>query len=62
MNVQRTKVQLKRMSKEDDSFVALPPQKCVEFMWELTAEVWSLQKSPYVEQRLPRHITKLIKA
>jgi hypothetical protein len=61
MRVDRTKAQLVKTSKQDDDYVDLSPAERVSFMWELTAELWSLKKSPYVKQRLPRNITHLIK-
>jgi len=48
------------MSKKDDSFVKNSPAERISFMWELTAELWSLSGSD-VKQRLQRNITKLIK-
>jgi len=50
---------LKRVSKEDDSFVRASAAERVAFMWELTAELYSLKGSEYVERRLPRHVTNL---
>ena len=61
MRVDRTKTRLVKSSEPDDGYVDLSPAERVSFMWELTAEVWSLKKSPYVKQRLPRNITHLIK-
>lgn len=61
MKVLRDKARLKKMSKIDDPFVAMSPQECVAFIWELTAELWSLRGSPYVERRLQRNVTNIIK-
>lgn len=61
MNVIRNHTNLKRMTKEDDSFVAASPKELVAFMWELTAELWSLKKKGYAERRLQRNITNFIK-
>ena len=61
MKVLRDKAKLIKISKTDDPFVAESSQKCLSMMWELTAELWSLKGSPYVEQRLQRNVTKLIK-
>ncbi len=61
MKVNRKKVHIGKVSENDEGFVALSPAERVSFMWELTAELWSLKKSPYVERRLQRNITKLIK-
>jgi hypothetical protein len=61
MKVIRTQAKLKKASKEDDSFVRASAAERISFMWELTAELWSLKGSDYVEQRLPRHVTRLIR-
>ena len=61
MKVDRTQSTFKKVSKEDDSFVRASAVECVSFMWELTAELWSLKGSEYVERRLQRHITRLIR-
>lgn len=60
MNVIRNHTNLKMMTREDDSFVAASPKELVAFMWELTAELWSLRKKGYAERRLQRNITRLI--
>ncbi len=59
MRVKRDLTKLKEISKEDDSFVPASPAERVAFIWELTAELWSLKGSEYVERRLPRHVTNL---
>jgi hypothetical protein len=61
MNVAKDQTKLLRMSKQDDPFVAEPPQKCVGFMWELTAELWSLKGSRNAQRRLRRNVTALVK-
>ena len=61
MKVDRKKIYIGKVPKNDEGFSAMSPADRVSFMWELTAELWSLKKSPYVERRLPRNITKLIK-
>ena len=61
MKVSRDKARLKKMSKIDDAFVAVSPQKCIAFIWELTAELWSLRESPYVERRQQKNVTNIIK-
>lgn len=60
MRVDRSMAHLRKMSKKDDSFVKNSPAERISFMWELTAELWSLSGSD-VKQRLQRNITKLIK-
>jgi hypothetical protein len=59
MKMIRTQTTLKKIPKEDDSFVRAPEAERVSFMWELTAELWSLKGAEYVERRLPRHVTHL---
>ena len=61
MKMIRNKTKLIKMSKNDNPFVAEPPQQCISFMWELTAELWSLKGSLYVERRLQRNVANLIK-
>ena len=61
MKVDRNKTYLGKAAKNDDGFVRMSPAERISFMWELTAEVWSLRKSPYVKRRLQRNITNLIK-
>lgn len=60
MKLDRKQACLKKMTKEDDSFVRMSPSKRISLMWDITAELWSL--SGYnVKQRLQRNVTKLIK-
>jgi hypothetical protein len=61
MKMERNKTKLIKMSKIDDPFVDKSPQKCISIMWKLTAELWSLKGSPYVERRLQRNVANLIK-
>jgi len=49
------------MTKQDDCYVDASPQERISFIWQLTAELWSLKGSQYVEQRLQRNVTNLIK-
>ncbi len=49
------------MTKQDDCYVDASPQERVSFIWELTAELWSLKSPQYVERRLQRNVTNLIK-
>ncbi len=59
MKVIRTEARLIRETKEDEAYVKASPAERVAFMWELTAEIWSLRGSEYVERRLPRNVTNL---
>ena len=61
MKVNRDKVYIGKVSENDEGFVEASPAERVSFIWELTAELWSFKKSPYVERRLQRDITNLIK-
>ncbi|MBA7701051.1 hypothetical protein ES703_109782 [subsurface metagenome] len=61
MKVIRNHTALKRMAEEDDCFVNMLPQQRIAFIWELTAELWSLKGSQYAERRLQRNVTNLIK-
>jgi hypothetical protein len=61
MKVLRNKAKLKRMSKVDDCYVESSTQERIAFMWELTAELWSLTESENVERRLQRDVARLIK-
>lgn len=61
MRLNKNKTYLGKFPKNDDGFVSLSPAQRLSFMWELTAELWSLRKSPYVKRRLQRNITNLIK-
>ena len=57
----RNETKLIKMSKLDDPFVASSSEHCIDFMWELTAELWSLKGSSDVERRLQRNVANLIK-
>ena len=61
MKVNRKITHLKKLTQKDDSFVNASPAERVSFMWELTAEIWSLRGSDYVERRLQRNVTNLFK-
>ncbi len=62
MNVVKSYTKLKKIDKQEDCFMNASPKERISFMWELTAELWSLKYKQYhVEQRLQRNITNLIK-
>ena len=61
MKVDRNKIYIGKTPKNDEGFSEMSPAERVSFIWELTAELWSLKKMPYVERRLQRNIAKLIK-
>ena len=52
MKVNRSKTYYGKKAHNDEGFSNLPPSERVSFMWELTAELWSLQGSEYVKRRL----------
>jgi hypothetical protein len=54
MKVNRKKIHIGKIPQNDEGFVALSPAERVSFMWELTAELWSLKKATYVERRFQR--------
>jgi hypothetical protein len=37
------------------------PAERVSFMWELTAELWSIKDKLYAQQRLQRDVTNLVR-
>lgn len=49
------------MTKQDDCYVDASPRERVSFIWQLTAELWSLKDKQNVEQRLQRNVTNLIR-
>ena len=61
MKLRKTITNLKKLTKRDDSFVDASPRELISFMWELTAEIWSLRGADYVKRRLQRNVTNLIK-
>ncbi len=61
MKMQRKKAKLIKMTRKDDPFVAKSKQQCISFIWELTAELWSLRGTSYAEQRLQRDVTNIIR-
>ena len=61
MKIMRNHISLKKISKNDDCYVNASPQERISFMWELTAELWSLKRAKDVKRRLQRNVTNLIK-
>jgi len=59
MKVLRNQATLKRADKEDDPYMNASAADRISFIWELTAEIWSLKGSEYVERRLQRNVTNL---
>ena len=60
MRVERERVKLVKMA-EDDDYVDTSPAERVSFVWELTAEVWSLRGDRRAERRLQRDVTNLVR-
>jgi hypothetical protein len=61
IKLQRDKARLRKLTDEDDDFVDAPPAECLGMMWELTAEVWSLQGQDCAQPRLQRHVASLVR-
>jgi hypothetical protein len=61
MKVDRSVTVLKKLTKREDLLAKASPAELVAFMWELTAEIWSLRGDENVERRLQRNVTNLIK-
>ena len=61
IKLQRDKARLRKLTDEDDDFVDASPAERLGMMWELTAEVWSLQGQDRAQQRLQRHVARLIR-
>lgn len=61
MKLKRNIVNLKKLTKRDDSFANASPGELISFMWELTEEIWSLRGADYVKRRLQRNVTNLIR-
>jgi hypothetical protein len=61
IQLQRDKARLRKLTDEDDDFVDASPAERLGMMWELTAEVWSLQGQDCAQQRLQRHVASLVR-
>jgi len=61
MKLQRDQVRLKKLTDEDDDYMDASPAERLSFMWELTAELWSLQGPDRAQQRLQRHVASLVR-
>ena len=60
MRLQKDRARLKKLSDEDDNYVDASPAERLGMMWELTAELWSLQGQDDAQQRLQRHVARLV--
>jgi hypothetical protein len=61
IKLQRDKARLRKLTDEDDDFVDASPAECLGMIWELTAEVWSLRDPGCAQQRLQRHVARLVR-
>ena len=61
MKVNRNFTTLQKMTKKDDCYVDASPEERISFIWELTAELWSLKDRKGVERRLQRNVTNLVR-
>jgi hypothetical protein len=61
MRLDRKKITIKKQDKQDDSYMDGSPQERIAFVWELTAEIWSIRGAEHVKQRLQRNVTNLIR-
>lgn len=59
--IDRSKINLLNIHQESWDFVDLSPAQCLEMMWELTREIWSLRDSEIAERRLQRDVTNLVR-
>jgi hypothetical protein len=57
--VDRGKAVLTCGEDKSSDFVNLPSAECVEIVWELTRELWSLTGNSNAEQRLQRNVAAL---
>jgi hypothetical protein len=61
MRLQKDRARLRKLSDEDDDFVDASPAERLGMMWELTAEIWSLQGEDCAQRRLQRHVARLVR-
>ncbi|GJL55246.1 MAG: hypothetical protein NPIRA02_23780 [Nitrospirales bacterium] len=59
MQMNRRVVALKKLTDPDDNYVKATPSERVSYIWELTAELWSLTGKGNAEQRLQRDVVAL---
>jgi len=61
IKVKRDIGHLIKQEKDDGGFSNLSPEERVSFIWELTLELWFLTGGKYVERRLQRNVTNIVK-
>jgi hypothetical protein len=60
MRVDRTRVRLLRGKEEaPEERVAMTPEEAMDFVWELSQEIFSLSGKYDVESRLQRHVVSI---
>ena len=47
MKIVRSHTSLRKLPEHDDCYVDASPEERISFMWELTAELWSLKGMEY---------------
>ncbi len=60
MRLQRDQVWLKKLTDEDDDYVDASPAERLSFIWELTAEVWSIKEPESCARELQRDRARLM--
>ena len=60
LKLQKDRARLRKLSDEDDDFVDASPAERLGMMWELTAELWSLQGEDGAQRQLQRHVARLV--
>ena len=61
IRLQKDRARLRKLGDEDDDFVDASPAERLGMMWELTAEIWSLRGQDCAQQRLQRHVARLVR-
>jgi len=60
IRLQKNRAKLRKLSDEDNDFVDASPAERLGMIWELTAQLWSLRGQDCAQQRLQRHVARLI--
>ena len=61
IRLRKDKVRLTKLNDEDSGYMDASPAERVSFIWDLTAELWSLRGQDIAQQRLQRHVVHLIR-
>jgi len=54
-------LKLEEKESDADSLAATTPAQRLKMMWELTQAAWIFKGEPVAEQRLPRHIIRVLR-